>query len=152
MTSRVVLITVMTTALSAGGLMARQDANAQNRRAGFLDRISGQLNLTDQQKQQAKDIFASERQTARSARQELRQQRKSVQAAIQAGKPAADVEQLAKNEAPQLGELAGLRAVAFAKFYAVLTPAQQQKLQSLHEEWRQRRGARNEAGNTAAGH
>jgi len=151
MTSRVALITVMTAALSAGGLMAKQDANAQNRRAGFVDRISTQLNLSDQQKQQAKDIFSSERQAARSARLELRQERKSVQSAIQAGKPAADVEQLAKNEAPQLGELAGLRAVAFAKFYAVLTPAQQQKLQSLHQEWRQRHAARNEAGNATPG-
>lgn len=149
MTSRVALITVMTAALSAGGLMAKQDANAQNRRAGFVSRISTQLNLTDQQKQQARDIFTSERQAAHSVRQQLRQERKSVQLAIQAGKPAADIEQLAKNEAPQLGELAGMRAVAFAKFYAVLTPAQQQKLQSLHQGWRQRHTAGNEAGDTA---
>jgi Spy/CpxP family protein refolding chaperone len=137
----------MTAALSAGGLMAKQDANAQDRRTGFVERISTQLNLSDQQKQQAKNIFSSERQAARSVRQELRQERTSVRSAIQAGRPAADVEQLAKNEAPQLGELAGLRAAAFAKFYAVLTPAQQQKFQSLHQEWRQR----NEAGNTTPG-
>ena len=128
--------------------MAKGDANALNRPAGFVERISTQLNLTDQQKQQAKDIFSSERQAAHSARQELRQERKSVRLAIQAGKPAADIQQLAKNEAPQLGELAGLRAVAFAKFYSVLTPAQQQKLQNLHQGWRQRQAAHSEAGNT----
>jgi Spy/CpxP family protein refolding chaperone len=128
--------------------MAKQDANAQNRRARFVDRISTELNLTDQQKQQAKDIFSSEREAARSVRQELIQERKSVRSAIQAGKPAAEVQQLAKNEAPKLGELAGLRAAAFAKFHAVLTPAQQQKLQSLHQGWRQHRAASNESGET----
>jgi Spy/CpxP family protein refolding chaperone len=34
-----------------------------------------------------------------------------------------------------------MRAAAFAKFYAVLTPAQQQKLAGLHQEWRQHHAA-----------
>ncbi len=132
MSSRIALITVMATALSAGGLMANQDAASHNRRAGFVDRISTALNLTDQQKQQAKTIFMSEREAAHSVRQQLQQERKTVRSAIQAGKPVAEVRQLAKNEAPALGDLAAMRASALAKFYAVLTPAQQQKLATLH--------------------
>ena len=51
------------------------------------------------------------------------------------------MQQIAKNEGPALANIAGMRAAAFAKFYAVLTPAQQQKLASLHQEWRQRHAA-----------
>ena len=143
MTSRIALITFLTAALSAGGLMAKEApwSHRQGTRINFLDRMSAALNLTDQQKQQAKTIFTSEREAARPIRQELRQERKTVESAIQAGKPAAEVQLMAKNEGPALGNLAAMRAAAFAKFYAVLTPAQQQKLASLHQEWRQRHAA-----------
>lgn len=141
MTSRIALITLMTAALSATGLMAKQDVNAQNRRADFVGRMSNALNLTDQQKQQVKGIFMSEHQQAATVRQELRQERKAVESAIRSNKPIPEIQQLAKNESPALGELAGIRATAFAKFYAVLTPAQQQKLASLHQEWRQHHAA-----------
>src|SRR5207248_8657494 len=139
MTSRIPLITVMTAALFAGGLIAKQDTASNHRqraRANFVEHMSTALDLTDQQKQQAKTIFMDERQAARPIRQELRQERKTVESAIQAGKPAADVQQLAMKEGPALGNLAGTRAAAQAKFYAILTPAQQQKLASLHSEWR----------------
>lgn len=126
MTFKIALVSVMAAALSAGGLMAAPP------RANRVDRMSAALNLTDQQKQQAKSIFMSEREAAKPIRQELWQERKAVQSAIQAGKPAAEIQQLAKNEGPVLADLAGMRASAFAKFYAVLTPAQQQKLASLH--------------------
>ena len=89
MTSRIALITFLTAALSAGGLMAAEAAaplhHRQGTRVNFVDRMSAALNLTDQQKQQAKAIFLSERDAARSARQELRQERKAVESAIQAG-------------------------------------------------------------------
>jgi len=144
----------MTAALSAGGLMAKGDASLHREhgtRGHFLDRMSTALNLTDQQKQQAKTIFSSEREAARPIRQELRAERKNLQSAIQSGKPAEEVQQIAKNEGPALGNLAAIRAGAAAKFYAVLTPAQQQKLASLHQEWRQRR-ARTGSSDTAPGH
>jgi Spy/CpxP family protein refolding chaperone len=153
MKSRIALITVMTAALSAGGLMAKEDTapnHRQHSRGNFLDRMSTALNLTDQQKQQAKSIFSSEREEARPVRQELRQERKTVLSAIQGGKPAAEVQQLAKNEGPALGNLAGMRAAAFAKFHALLTPEQQQKLAGLHQQWGQHnRGA--ESGGTGTG-
>jgi len=149
MTSRNALIIGLTAALSAGGLVAAEGAASHHRQAArvnFVDRMSAALNLTDQQKQEAQGIFASEREAARPIRQELRQERKTVESAIQAGKPASEVQQIAKSEGPTLANLAGMRAVAYAKFYAVLTPEQQQKLASLHQERRQRHGAGQESG------
>lgn len=145
MTSRIALITVMTAALSVGGLMAKQDT-ALPQRHNFVDRMSTALNLTSQQKEQAKTIFTSEREAARSLRQELRENREALQSAIQTGKPLADIQQLARKQGPALGNLAAMRATAFAKFYAVLTPAQQQKLAGLHQGWRRRHAAEHEPG------
>lgn len=141
MTSRIALVTAIAATLSAGALMAKQETALHNGRAGVVDRMSTALNLTDQQKQQAKDIFTAERESARSVRLQLREERKAVYSAIHAGKPPAEVQQLAKNEAPALGELAGMRAAAFDKFYGILTPDQQQKLASLHQQWRQKHAA-----------
>jgi Spy/CpxP family protein refolding chaperone len=144
MTSRNALLSLISATLLAGGLlMADQTSAAPHRRAeaNYFDRMSSTLNLTDQQKQQAKTIFMNEREAARAVRQELFAERKAVQSAIQTGKPPAEVQQLAKNEGPALGQLAGMRAQAFARFYAELTPAQQQKLAGLHQEWRQRHAA-----------
>ncbi len=146
MNSRIALITLMTAALSASGLMADASTHyRQNRRANFVDRMSTALNLSAQQKQQAQSIFTSERQAAQSIRMELRQERKAVRSAIQTGKPPAEVRQLAKNEAPALGDLAGLRAESFAKFYTVLNPEQRQKLQALHQGWRAHHAANAQA-------
>ncbi len=122
--------------------MAEQSAVNHGQIAGQAARARfGALNLTEQQKQQAHRIFASEREAAHSIRQQLREERKSVQSAIQAGKPAAEVGQLAKNEGPALAEMARMRAAAFDRFYAVLMPAQRQELASLHQERRQHRAS-----------
>jgi Spy/CpxP family protein refolding chaperone len=146
MKSRIALITLLTATLSAGGLMAAEVRHPQGARTNSLDRMSAALNLTEPQKQQAKAIFDSGHEAARAVRQELRQERKAVQSAIQPGQPVAKVEQLARNEGPALGNLAATRAAAFAKFYAVLTPAQQQKLASLHHEGRQHPAAGQQSG------
>ena len=141
MTSRIALTSILTVALAAGGLMAKQDNGfASHHRHQFAQRMSAALNLTPEQEQQAKAIFKSAREEARPVREQLRQDRKAVQSAIQAGKPVSEVQQLAKREGPALGEMAGMRATAFAKFYAILTPAQQQKLASMRQQWREHRG------------
>jgi Spy/CpxP family protein refolding chaperone len=130
--------------------MAKQDNGFAQHRNQFAQRMSAALNLTPEQQQQAKSIFKSEREAARPIREQLRQERKDVQAAIQARKPLSEVQQLAKREGPALGEMAGMRAAAFAKFYAILTPAQQQKLASIHEQWREHRGEHRQGGNENA--
>jgi Spy/CpxP family protein refolding chaperone len=145
MTSKIALVTALTAALSGGILMAKQETTSPHRgfeRGARMEHLSAALNLTDQQKQQAKQIFQSERESTRAIRRQLMEERKAVRSAIQAGKPASEVEALAKNEGPELGNLAAHRAEAFAHFYSVLTPDQQQKLTTLRQEHQARREKR----------
>lgn len=141
MHSQNALIFLVSSALSATALMAADQSPAVHHRQGFLDRMSTTLNLTDQQKQEAKTIFKSEREAARPTRQELFTEKKAVRGAIESGKPAAEIQQLAAKEGPALAKLAGMRAEAFAKFYGELTPAQQQKVVTLHQQRRQKQAA-----------
>lgn len=142
MNSKIAIITLITASLAATGLVAKETAPGQHRTWNRMDRVSSMLNLTDQQKTQAKAIFTQEREAAKPERAQLRAERKAVQTAIQDRKPDAEIRQLAKNESPVLGDLAAERASASAKFYAMLTPAQQQKLNAVHRNWHNRAAAR----------
>ena len=115
-------------ALTAGALLAAMPHNHS-----MHARLATQLALTADQQAQQKSIFSAAAQTAKPVRQQLRQERQAVQSAIQAGKPDQEIQQLAAAEGPQLAQLAAIRASAFGKFYATLTPDQQQKLQALHQ-------------------
>src|SRR5271165_3289078 len=100
------ILTLTTAAiLTAGALLAAVPHN--NHMNNHLQKMAAQLGLTDAQQAQAKAIFQGARQTAKPVRQQLRQERQALQAAI--------------------------RASASAKFYSTLTPDQQQKLQALHQ-------------------
>jgi Spy/CpxP family protein refolding chaperone len=148
MSSRNALIFVISSALSAGVLMADQSASTQNRQRtheGFVGRFSSTLGLTAQQTQEAKAIFKSERDAARPVRRQLFAERTAVREAVQSGKPLPEVQQLANNEGSVLGQLAGMRAEAFAKFYAELTPAQRQKLTAMHHQWRAHHAAKSQS-------
>ncbi len=148
MNSRNALIFVISSALSAGALMASEGAAAPNRQRtheGFLNRFSTTLGLTAQQQQETKAIFKSERDAARPVRQQLFAERKAVRDAVHSGKSLGEVQQLAKSEGPTLGKLAGVRAEAFARFYADLTPAQQQKLAAMHQQRRGHHAARSQS-------
>ncbi len=117
----------------------------QFHRAGRFRMLGRRLNLTDAQRQQAKSIFQDMRTQAQPVRAQLKQNRQAVFNAIVAGQSPEQVNQIAQTSAPQIAQLAGLRAQAFQKFYVTLTPAQQQQLQTL----RQNRAAHNAAGATA---
>jgi Spy/CpxP family protein refolding chaperone len=142
MNSRILIITLTATALAATGLMAKETTPGQHRAENRLDRMSTMLNLTAQQKEQAKSIFTAERNAAKPMRDQLNAERKAVREAIESHHSDAEIRQLAKNEAPALGDLAAMRAAGFAKFYAELTPAQQQKLATMHQTRRARESAR----------
>ncbi len=122
-------ILILTTAatLTAGALLAAVPHNHMQ------NRLTTQLGLSADQQTQAKTIFSAARQTAQPIRAQLRQERQAVQQAIQAGQTDQQIQQLASAEGPQLAQLAAIRATAFAKFYATLTPDQQQKLQAVHQ-------------------
>jgi Spy/CpxP family protein refolding chaperone len=124
-------------ALGAVSLFAAQTApgaRGHGRMGAFL---SSYLNLTPSQQTQAKSIFQNARQSGQPVRQQLKQTRQSLQAAIQANNTA-EIQQLASAEGGEMGQLAAIRSSALAQVYQILTPDQQQK-------WAQLRQARNAA-------
>jgi Spy/CpxP family protein refolding chaperone len=93
-------------------------------------RLAAALNLTDTQKTQMKSIFQSAHQSSQPVRQQLKQTRQSLQAAVKAG-DSNQIQQLAANEGTELGQLAAIHASARAQMFKMLTPEQQQKLSTL---------------------
>jgi len=142
-------------ALGAASLFAAETSAAggpafhrHGHRGAFLSKA---LNLTAAQQTQAKGIFQDARQSALGVRQQLKQTRESLRAAIQANNTA-QIQQLATNEGSEVGQLAAIRGSAMAKVYQILTPEQQQKLESLRQAREARRAARHsQAGAPAAG-
>jgi len=130
---KTIAVTAITILGVAGAVAAAPQVRNMERHRGGYRMMTSQLGLTDAQKAQAKAIFQAAWQSAKPVRQELRQERQAVQAAIKAGKSAQEIEQLAKVEGTDMGQLAAIRASAFAKFYSTLTPDQKQKLESLHQ-------------------
>jgi Spy/CpxP family protein refolding chaperone len=120
---------------------APQQAPAQAQGRHKMARMATYLNLTSAQRAQARSIFREAHQSAMPVRQQLRETRQSLQAAIKSGN-SDQIKQLAATEGNEKGELAAIRASAFAKLYPTLTPEQQQKL----AEFRQSRKAHRQQG------
>lgn len=94
----------------------------------FQQLMSSYLNLTDAQKSQMATIRSSAQAQAKPVREQLRQNRQQLNAAIQAGQP---TDALAAQQGQLLGKLIAIRAGTRAQMRAVLTPEQVQKLQQL---------------------
>jgi len=92
-----------------------------------LGRMANYLNLTPAQRAQAQTIFREAGQSAKPIRQQLRETRKSLQAAIKSGN-SDQIQQLSAAEGSEKGQLAAIRATALSKLYPTLTAEQQQKL------------------------
>jgi Spy/CpxP family protein refolding chaperone len=97
----------------------------------MFDRWAAKLNLTGNQRQQAKAILQSARQSSLPAAQELRQTRAALRQAVKSGKPDADIDQLSANAGRLSGQLIASRTKAFAKIYALLTPEQRNTADQL---------------------
>ena len=96
------------------------------------------LNLTDAQKAQAKTIFQQARQTAQPLREQMKQNREAMTAAIRSNNPG-EIQRLAGLQGNLESQVVANRGQAMAKFYATLTPDQAAQLQQMHA---QRKGAR----------
>jgi protein CpxP len=136
-------------ALATGMMFAQAPSpnpNPQARPHNFIRqrmaRIAQQLNLTDDQKQQAKTIFQQARQTAQPVREQLKQNRQALADAAKAGNSDAAIQQLAARQGSLLGQMVAVRTEAFAKFYATLTPEQRTKAGQLQQQFQQRRLSR----------
>jgi len=125
--SRKLTIWAAVASLGAAGLFAAETTPAQHLRGhARFERFMSNLNLSDTQKAQVKSIFQSAHQSAMPIRQQLRQTRQSLRAAIKADNTG-QIQQLATTEGSEFGQLAAIRGSAVAKVYQTLTPDQQSK-------------------------
>ena len=117
-------------------LVAALPMMAQGPRGGrggsnSLDYLAGYLTLTDSQKAQAKTIFDAANTASETSRGQLTGVHDALQAAVKANKPDAELDGLAAAVGVVEGQMAGIRAKASAKFYALLTAEQQTKFDAL---------------------
>ena len=137
-------------ALAAGLAIAQTTAAPQagaargkGVRAMVQKRMLKALNLTDMQKQQAKTILQSARQTAQPLAQQLKQDRAALTAAVEAG-DSAKIQQLSTEMGSLRGNVLGVRSLAMAKFYALLTPDQKTKAEEFRQKAQQVLGGNGE--------
>jgi protein CpxP len=137
----------------------REWKRGQRMRAGhrgggaMFGRMAGQLNLTDAQKQQARQLMQDARAQAQPIRQQLQQNRQELEDAIKSNNTGA-ITQLTERQAALRGQVQAIHAKAMASFYAQLTPEQKAKAEELRqqrkqrfENWRERRQNRNQQNN-----
>lgn len=109
----------------------RESGHGQ-RRARFANRIANYLNLSPEQRTQAKQVLANAREEAKPLRRQLHQNRAALLDAIKAGDNAR-IDQITKGEAPLMAQMAAIRAHAFSKIYATLTPEQKTKADNMRQ-------------------
>ncbi|HEY1497883.1 MAG TPA: Spy/CpxP family protein refolding chaperone [Candidatus Solibacter sp.] len=95
------------------------------------------LNLTPAQKQQADAIFNDAKQKAGPLREEMRQNREALHAAVKANNTS-QIEKLSTQQGELHGKALAIRSGAMAKFYTILTPEQRTKADDMMTRMRQR--------------
>ena len=107
----------------AAGMAFGQSAPTQNPPAqrphggGMLGRLGADLSLSDAQKEQARSIFSSARQSAQPVQDQLKQARQALAAAVKSGASDAEIDRLSNNLGPLMAQATSIRTKAFAKFY-----------------------------------
>lgn len=108
-------------------------------RAHRAHKMMRALDLSPQQKQQAKSIFQNTRQQAQPLAQQLKQDRQSLSAAIQSNNTA-QIQQLTAAMGTLHGQVAGIRAAGRAQFLTILTPDQKAKAAAFEQQSHGRKG------------
>jgi Spy/CpxP family protein refolding chaperone len=155
------VLTIVTTLILTGLIGFAQNPNTNNevgtpspthRRAGkmgrmgrhgkknhMFGRLMHQLNLTEQQKTQIKQINENFRASTKQLHEQLRANRQNPLEQLKGGNlDEAAVRAAAQARANIQVELAVAKARKMAQIYAVLTPEQKDKLAQLIEQWKQR--------------
>lgn len=141
------VVTALVLALTAGLAVAvTQGATGQHHHNGWmLRRMTRELNLTDAQQTQIKNILQAEKAKTQPLREQLRENRQSQNTGTAAGAfDEAQARAFANKQAQILSNLMVERARTKSEIFAVLTPDQRQKAQQLMQEHRQRRMHRQE--------
>jgi len=133
------------TTLAAGMVLAQvptSDAQSATEKAPCAHPMHGHqqmmkaLNLTPAQ-QQAEAIFGEARRKAQPIRQEMRQNRQALAAAMKAYNTA-EIERLSAKQGNLCGMTLAIRTEAMAKFYATLTPEQRTSADQMHRRMQSR--------------
>ena len=106
--------------------------NFAQRRAHRAERMANYLNLTPEQRAQAKAVMATAREQAKPLREQLKVDRAALKNAIKTGNDA-EINRITKAEAPVIAQLSAIRAHAFEKVYASLTPEQKTKADNMRQ-------------------
>ena len=122
--------------LAAGLMFAKEEGFGPKRRLDFL---ASRLSLTDAQKQSAQSIFDETRTAAKPVREQLRETRQALAAAVKAGRIDSELTEIATRQGTLMGQLSAIRAKGFAKLYAQLTPEQREKADQMHQRMTGRR-------------
>ena len=101
--------------------------DAQQMLQRHVDRLASQLNLTEIQKPQVAKILGDAAQTAQPLHQQLRDARKSLQAAVKAN-DIGQIELLSNSIGALTAQVTSIESRAEAQFQATLTPDQKAKL------------------------
>lgn len=139
--SNTIARTLAVTVLAAGMAFSQGGPRARFGRPGaqaLRQRVANQLNLTADQKAQAKAIAEQARRDAAPLRAELKQNRQAMRDAVSTGKGESEINQLAARQGAIQGQLAAVRAKARAQFNAQLTPEQKAKAVELRQQMRSR--------------
>jgi Spy/CpxP family protein refolding chaperone len=120
----------MVAALAAGAVIAQTGQGKLALGANLRQRIIKNLNLTADQKAQAKTIFQDAKAAAAVVRPDLQTSRQALAVAIKSGDPTA-IQTAAEDVAKSQVKLTVIRSTAMAKLYAMLTPAQQTQLDQM---------------------
>lgn len=94
------------------------------------ERLAQMLSLTEAQKSQALKIFTDAQTAAERYRQEMQTAREALQSAIRTNNVAA-IERAARDIGAATAEISSIDARAEAAFYALLTPEQKEKYDSM---------------------
>lgn len=130
--------------LAAGLLAAQTPTPAPAQGPGWKGarrgpgRLAQALNLTDDQKAQAKQIFQAAAEASKPLHTQMQQARQALNDAVKNGAVDAQVDRLAQDVGRVSGDLAAARAKAFGKFYQILTPEQKQKLDQMGDRMKNR--------------
>jgi Spy/CpxP family protein refolding chaperone len=112
---------------------------------GYLPgRVAAALNLTDQQKEFAKQLRADTRKQAEPITAQLRQNRRELAEAIKANN-LSGIDQITQRQAPLMAQLSAMHAKARASFYAQLTPEQKARLDESRARFKDRAARRMKA-------
>ena len=121
----------MVAVLAAGAVLAQTGQGKLALGANLRQRVIKNLSLTDAQKAQAKTIFQAAKTANAPIRTQLQGIRQQMATAIKSTNGAAQIQTLAGQAGVLQGQLMANRADAMAKFWAILTPDQQTKLDQM---------------------